>query len=151
MGTLLGIAYKCETRGAMITCLAARVGMQTGVESDYRGSAGKRQVTVLSKSGFEAACAEVNQQLVWTIRRANLFIDGIDLVEKTGFFLCIGDLVLLITGETKPCFRMDEQCEGLKQALTPDWRGGVTCRVVREGVVTCGNRVILLETDPTKP
>lgn len=148
MGTLLGIAYKLEKRGKMITVDHATVSVKKGVESDIRGDAGKRQVTVLAKSGFDTACSEVGKLLDWTTRRANLLIDGIELTGKSGHFLSIGNLILEITGETAPCYRMDEQCDGLKEALKPDWRGGVTCRVIREGTINLGDLVSISDSAP---
>lgn len=148
MGTLLGIGYKREKYGAVITVESAKVGLTTGVAQDIRGAAGKRQVTVLSKSSFDAACAELGKELVWTTRRANLLVDGIELEGKTGNYICIGDLVLEITGETTPCYRMDEQCDGLKDALKPAWRGGVTCRVIQEGIIQLGDFVTVAESTP---
>ena len=55
----------------------------------------------------------------------------------------IGDLVLEITGETDPCSRMDEARQGLRLALTPEWRGGVCCRVVTGGDIAVGDAVRL--------
>lgn len=145
MGQLAGIAYKTEKYGAMITLDSAMVGTGTGVASDYRGIPGKRQVTVLSKEAFEAACNDLQDSLPWTIRRANLMISGIDLENTTGKHLRIGDLVLEITGQTEPCFRMDEQRDGLKLALQSQWRGGVTCRVITGGTITVGDKVMLTD------
>ncbi|NOU46457.1 MAG: MOSC domain-containing protein [Bacteroidales bacterium] len=145
MGQLAGIAYKTEKYGAMISLESAMVGTGTGVASDYRGIPGKRQVTVLSKEAFEAACNEIQDSLPWTIRRANLMISGIDLENTTGKHLRIGELVLEITGQTEPCFRMDEQRDGLKLALQPQWRGGVTCRVTTGGTITVGDKVMLAD------
>jgi MOSC domain-containing protein YiiM len=39
---------------------------------------------------------------------------------------------------------MDKQHEGLRKALTPEWRGGVACRVLRGGDVAVGDDVALL-------
>ena len=47
MTKLIGIAYKTEKRGAMITTEAASVTQKTGVEKDIFGRPGKRQVTVV--------------------------------------------------------------------------------------------------------
>jgi MOSC domain-containing protein YiiM len=120
------------------------VGTETGVSPDYRGLPGKRQVTVLSKEAFDAACAELESSLAWTIRRANLLISGIELENSSGKQLRIGDLILEITGETEPCYRMDEQHEGLKSALQSAWRGGVTCRVTQNGSIKIGDEVQLI-------
>jgi MOSC domain-containing protein YiiM len=36
---------------------------------------------------------------------------------------------------------MEEQCPGLRAALQPDWRGGVSCTVLQGGTVTIGDAV----------
>ncbi|MDP3461382.1 MAG: MOSC domain-containing protein [Bacteroidales bacterium] len=147
MGKLLGIAYKLAKYGEMIECNEANVGAQTGVENDVRGIPGKRQVTVLSKEGFDAACATLGQSLPWTTRRANLFVEGVNLEQSTGKFLSIGEILLEITGETEPCYRMDEQRNGLKEALQPHWRGGVTCRVLNGGLIRLNDAVQIIADD----
>lgn len=144
MGKLIGIAIKKEKYGNMIPLETCTVRVESGLEGDYRGNPGKRQVTVLSREGFEAACLEIQTTLPWTTRRANLFIEGIVLAHTTGQLLNIGSVLLEITGETQPCHRMDEQCEGLTKALVPDWRGGVCCRVLRGGTISVSDEVSLI-------
>lgn len=46
--------------------------------------------------------------------------------------------------EVDPCSRMEEQVEGLKAALTQDWRGGVACTVLKGGMVRLGDDVTVL-------
>lgn len=122
----------------------ARISLEAGVEGDFRGKPGPRQVTVLGREGFEAACAELGVALPWTIRRANLYVDGVELAETTGARLAIGDVLLEITGENEPCRVMDLQHEGLREALGPAWRAGVACRVLRGGEVAVGDAVLLV-------
>jgi len=71
-------------------------------------------------------------------------IEGIDLVESKGKTLHIAGIILEITGETKPCERMEEQHVGLLEALKPEWRGGVTCKVIKGGRLRIGDPVSLL-------
>jgi len=149
MGKLIGIAIKKEKYGNMIPLETCTVRVESGLEGDYRGNPGKRQVTVLSREGFEAACIEIQATLPWTTRRANLFIDGIELAHTTGQLLNIGNVLLEITGETQPCHRMDEQCEGLTKALVPDWRGGVCCHVLRGGTISVSDEVSLINNQTT--
>jgi MOSC domain-containing protein YiiM len=134
-GRLLAIAVRSHPRGAMLELPRAEITIHHGVHDDFRGKPGARQVTVLCKEAWDAACQVVGRELPWTVRRANLLIDGIVLAETTGHFLKIGTVVLQITGETDPCARMEEQVPGLRQALAPEWRGGVCCRVVQGGCV----------------
>jgi MOSC domain-containing protein YiiM len=144
VGKLEGIATKPVRRQPMKELLAAHISTEHGVESDARGAPGRRQVTVLTRSGWEAACKEAGAgHLDWTARRANLFIANIDLKGKIGYDLRLGDAVLTISGETRPCKVMDQAHPRLKVALQPDWRGGVTCWVRRSGNVTVGSEVVL--------
>ena len=98
-------------------------------------------VTVLTREGWDAACRELGREVGWGTRRANLWIEGIAVARRVGARLVIGEVVLEITGETTPCSRMDAQVPGLTSALTPDWRAGVTCRVVHGGTVRLGDVV----------
>ena len=120
--------------------------MERGVEGDHRGKPGERQVTVISKDSWDAACHDLGKQIPWIARRANMLIGGIIFEESTGKFIKIGDLQLEITGETKPCDRMDEFYQGLQDALKPGWRGGVTCKVIKPGYVKRGDQVELTDS-----
>ena len=144
MGRLLGIATRTATKVPMHEPERARISPERGVEGDFRGKPGPRQVTVLGRAAFEAACAELGVALAWTIRRANLYVDGVELADSTGARLAIGDVLLEITGENEPCRVMDLQHEGLRAALGPAWRAGVACRVLRGGAVSVGDPVELV-------
>jgi len=103
----------------------------------------RRQVTILAEEDWNAACADIGRDDIhWTERRANLFVRGITLPRTKGRQLSIGDVVFEITGETDPCNRMDAVAMGLQEALKPDWRGGVTCRVIEGGTLAIGDSVV---------
>jgi MOSC domain-containing protein YiiM len=144
VGRLLGIATRTATKVPMHEPSRVRISPEAGVEGDFRGRPGPRQVTVLGREGFEAACAALRVALPWTIRRANLYVEGVDLVETTGARLAIGGALLEITGENDPCRVMDLQHAGLRAALGPAWRAGVACRVLRGGDVALGDAVVLV-------
>lgn len=143
MATLLGIAIHREPRGAMIRLDSALVTREHGVADDFRSSPGWRQVMVLSREAWTAACETVAARLDWTTRRANLLVEGMDLIKTTRQVLQIGDLILEVTGESRPCVRMDEAHDGLLAALQQDWRGGVCCRVVQTARIHAGDCVVL--------
>ena len=86
-------------------------------------------------------CGELGAELPWTFRRANLLVDGVALPQDAGAKLTIGNLQLKVTLETAPCELMDAQHDGLTAALTPDWRGGVCCRVLNDAEVRLGDSV----------
>ncbi|MEM6187554.1 MOSC domain-containing protein [Shewanella vaxholmensis] len=147
MPKLLAIAYKTVKRGPMNEVLCANVTQLSGVEKDVFGRPGKRQVTVLSKLQWQQACHSIEADLPWTTRRANLLVD--DLVFSSadvGKHLQIGELRLEITGETEtdPCKKMEIAHIGLEAALTPDWRGGVTCRVLNDAMIHLGDEITLV-------
>ena len=143
MGKLVGIARREKKRAPMEILESAELSEQTGVSRDFRGKPGKRQVTVLSADVWKTVCEELGKDLVWTTRRANLLVEGIELPRGTGDIIEIGSVELLVTMETDPCSRMEEQCAGLKNALQPDWRGGVTCRILNGGSISIGDTVSL--------
>jgi MOSC domain-containing protein YiiM len=98
----------------------------------------------MTQSAWAAACSAIGtESLPWTARRANLLVDGIELKGKIGYDLRVGDALLTISGETRPCEVMEQAHPGLMAALQPQWRGGVTCRVTRSGKVAVGCEVVL--------
>lgn len=138
-GRVLGIARREIKRGPMLALEHVEISKSAGVTGDSRGRPGPRQVTVLSAGAWLEACAIAATDLPWLARRANLLVDGLDLRHATGAVLRLGDEIeLLVTGELDPCRRMDEAAPGLRLALADDWRGGVTCRVQRGGLLTVG-------------
>lgn len=123
----------------------AQVSMETGVADDFRGRPGDRQVTLISSAVWRQVCTELDRELPWTTRRANFLVDGVELPREPGAIIEVGPVRLRVTMETDPCSRMDEQCPGLREALTPDWRGGVCCRVLSGGKVARGDSVRIVE------
>ena len=146
MGLLLNITIKEASRSPIQKLDCAQVTSLTGVSSDFRGRPGKRQVTVLSREAWKAVCDELGHPLPWQTRRANLYIEGIDLHQTTGQILQIGQLQLQITQETDPCQRMKEVSDGLFEAMTKEWRGGVCCQVIQDGEIHIGDRVEILRS-----
>jgi MOSC domain-containing protein YiiM len=145
-GRLLGIARRLASRAPMELLTEAAVGLENGVAGDLRGRiepgrSTRRQVVVMRREDWEAALGELGLDLPWTTRRSNLLVEGVHLPRRAGDHVVIGDLRLEITGECDPCRRMDEQHPGLMAALGPEWRGGVTTRVVAGGTISIGDEV----------
>ena len=151
-GRLLGIARHLGRRAPMEELPQAAITVAAGLEGCTRGAKYKtRQITVLAREDWEAALAGLTQgdlvgpvNLPWTVRRANLFVEGVRLPRAKGGILQIGAVILEITGQTNPCNRMEEAHRGLLSALHPAWRGGVTCRVREDGRVRIGDAVEVL-------
>lgn len=146
---LYGIATKPVKRGPMVPVKSGLI-TSTGLDGNYYNALrdfvrSKRQVTVISLDQWNDAMKELDADLPWHIRRANLCVSshnfGPDDMGKT--LIINGHAALEITGETGPCKRMEEILPGLQAALTPSWRGGVTCRVLKGGAIRSGENVVL--------
>ena len=133
MGKLIGIARATKVRSEMEVLDASEVSVEAGLDGDRRGAVKGAQVTVLAIEDWKAACKEIGEDLPWTTRRANLLVEGVDLPQRVGAEFAIGDVVLVVREETDPCSQMEKARSGLRAALTPDWRGGIRCDVVRGG------------------
>ena len=119
--------------------------VERGVEGDHRGrfkpGRNRRQVSLIERADWHAAIAEIGQDLPWQTRRANLLVDGLDLPQRAGARLRIGQALLEITVECDPCYRMEEIAPGLEAALKSDWRGGALARVLEGGHVAVGDEI----------
>ena len=142
-GKLIGIARAAELRSPLEELPAASLSVESGIEGDVRGRKPGRQVTVLFRESWDDACRELGVMLPWVTRRANLLVEGLPPLQAAGARLKIGETVLEATMETDPCFLMEKAHKGLKNALTPAWRGGVCCKVVSGGVLKLGDLVTL--------
>ena len=76
MGKLVGIAVRSKSRAPMQKLDAAQITTQQGVAGDFRGRPGARQVTLMSNEAWSKACALLDRQVDWTVRRANLLVEG---------------------------------------------------------------------------
>ena len=145
-GRLVGMARRAAPRAPMELLEAGRIGVEFGLEGDHRGTPRpgklpKRQVTVLARESWQAACADLGREVPWTARRANLLVEAIDLPRRAGDVIAIGDVRLEVHVEVDPCQRMDEAAPGLRAALIPEGRGGVGCRVLQGGEIAVGDPV----------
>jgi MOSC domain-containing protein YiiM len=147
VGTLIGIARRLVSRAPMEMLEESGISPEQGVFGDFRGRAKpngrvtKRQVSVLRREDWALAEAELGMALPWTMRRANLLVDGLDLPHVAGTVIAIGAIRLRVSGECDPCRRMDEQQDGLWPALVPDWRGGYLTTVIAGGHARLGDQV----------
>ncbi|HUP47341.1 MAG TPA: MOSC domain-containing protein [Thermoanaerobaculia bacterium] len=108
---------------------------------------GWRQVTVIDESAWRDAETELGLAVDPSARRANVLVRGIDLRESRGKILRLGDAVIRLAGETRPCQQMDDAQPGLRRALGPDWRGGAFGQIVEGGTIRVGDKAEL-QTPP---
>ena len=139
MGQLRSIAKRNKPGARMEEVCAAVVSINSGLLGDHQRLSSQRQITLLDKMDWDVACTELNIDMPWITRRANILLDGLELPKILGAQLKIGTCIFEITGETIPCKKMDDQFEGLCQVLKVNWRGGRTCRVINGGALQVGD------------
>lgn len=150
-GVVAALALRPRRRVPMTLVATAQIIAGAGLDGDHKGARfPNRGVTLLSQDDWAAALAELDDlagpvPLPWTVRRANVLVGGVRLPRGKGSVITIGPARLVVTGETTPCARMDEAHLGLRRALAPQWRGGVTCRVLLGGEVRVGDAVVIEE------
>jgi MOSC domain-containing protein YiiM len=123
-----------------------------GLEGDHKGPKfPKRQLTVLAREAWQDAVDAIGRpDLPWTVRRANLLVEGADLPRAAGGIVQIGSVIVEVTFPTVPCKRMEEAAPGLLKALHLDWRGGITCRVIKGGILRICDAVEVVHAPPER-
>lgn len=135
---LVAICLRPGARIPAVQVERATAVANTGLEGDH-AQGGKRQVTLLSIEAWRAACAELGRELDPSTRRANLVLAGLDLEHAVGGVVTIGDVVIDVLGETRPCELMDDGGRiGLQKALRPQKRGGVYGKIRSGGELRVG-------------
>jgi MOSC domain-containing protein YiiM len=138
MGEIISIWIKRAHRGPMDAAAEAELVAGRGV----RGSAdqgGKRQITIIDEGAWSEVEQELGVLVNPTARRANVMLRGLDLENSRGRLLRLGNCMIRIHGEVRPCAQMDANHPGLRNALKPRWRGGVFGEILEGGPIRIGD------------
>jgi MOSC domain-containing protein YiiM len=142
-GRIVAIWIKRAHRGVMDAVDEAEAVAGRGLAGNADRSR-RRQITIIDEDAWRDASAEAGAEVDPSKRRANVMVRGIDLTESRGKLLRLGDCVIRILGETRPCERMEEAQPGLRRALGSAWRAGVFGEVVEGGPLRIGDRAELV-------
>lgn len=141
VGKVMGIAVRTGPRSPMHEIDQAEAAADGGLVQDIKKVSVDRGITLISARQWRQVLRELGVELPWHTRRANVLIDADGLGGLIGRTLRLGGITVQVTGETRPCELMNELQPGLREALRPDCRGGVTCRVVSGGSVRVGDEL----------
>ena len=141
MAKLIGIARAPKIMAPLEEINETVISKESGIDGDARGRKRGRQITILFEDDWLDACNDINENLPWTTRRANLLVRGMRGPQKEGNIIKIGKVQLKICSETDPCDVMENTKPGLRKALEPLWRGGVSCEVKQGGDISIGDEV----------
>ena len=140
-GRLEAIWLKRERGGTMDAVAEVTAQVGGGLAGDANFGRTRRQVTLIEKEVFDALKDEFGSLVDPALRRANLMVSGVRLADTRDRKLRIGDCLLQVRGETRPCTLMEDQLTGLRDALDPRWRGGVFCTVLSDARIQVGDEV----------
>lgn len=140
MGRVLGLFVYPQEGGPAVARAEVLLRPGGGLDGDQPRSP-RRAVTVLALEKWREALAEVGAELPPEARRANVVVEGVALPERVGARLRLGAAEIEVLGEVTPCHVMEAAHPGLRNALTPGWRGGVHGRVLRGGAIRLGDPV----------
>ena len=139
-GQLQAIWIKRMKLGPMDAADSATLVAGKGIVSNAN-QGGKRQVTIIEQEIWDGLMNQLSASLSPSTRRANLMTSGICLANSRGRILRVGACRIRIYGETRPCERMDEALEGLRDALRANWGGGAYGEILDDGQITIGDEV----------
>lgn len=137
-GRVLGIAVRTAPGGPMLEIREALASVDGGIAGDVASSL-DRGVSFIADAHWRQVIAELDANLPWHTRRANVLVDAPTLAPWIGRVVRLGGVEVRIAAETKPCGVMDAQFPGLREALKPECRGGVHGRVIRTGAFRVGD------------
>jgi MOSC domain-containing protein YiiM len=143
LGEIAAIWIKRAHGGPMDAAAEAQLVAGKGIAGNADQN-GRRQVTIIDEAAWQDAQRDVGNDVDPAARRANLMLRGVNLADSRGKHLLIGECVVRIFGETRPCHLMDEQAAGLRAALKPEWRGGVFGEIISGGTIRVGDTVKFL-------
>ncbi len=142
IGRVISIALRCKDKGQMKEVNEAAAERDGGLVGDIAARA-DRGLTLIAAAQWNDVQKELKTDLPWYTRRANVLVDAKKLGHLIGAQIKVGEVVLKVEGETKPCDLMDRLHFGLKTALKPDCRGGVHGRILQSGKIRVGDVVTI--------
>ena len=145
VGTVTGLAVRTGVGAAMQELDSLQAVTDGGIEGDVSAPI-HRGITLLSSRQWQQVVEEIGMDYPWYTRRANVLVDCDSLSHLMEQTIQIGDVVVQVTGETDPCSVMEAIHPRLKEALTPEMRGGVYGRILQGGSIAIGATVKISES-----
>ena len=142
-GRLEWIGLSPASRGPITSVSEALVRVGTGLDGDHHSPSGrgKRQVTLIQAEHLPVIASLLGRESIGPeLLRRNLAVSGINLLALKDRRFRIGEVLLEGTGLCHPCSRMEETFgPGGYNAVRG--HGGITARVIEEGMIRVGDSI----------
>lgn len=145
VGTVDWIGLRPSKKAILEEAKEIQITEADGIVGDhYTGKSKKRQVTLIQAEHLATVASvlkmdSINPQLT----RRNIVISGINLLALKEQQFRIGSAILETTGLCHPCSRMEENL-GAGGYNAMRGHGGITTKVIKDGVVKLGDTVELI-------
>ncbi|WP_244818228.1 MOSC domain-containing protein [Caballeronia sp. Lep1P3] len=141
-GRVVWLGLRTSRRTPMREVQAAHACTDEGLEGDhYTRKGGNRQVTLIEAESLRAIASYLGRDCVLPLdMRRNIVTEGINLSALKDRRFRIGNAVLEASGECHPCSRMEESF-GVGGYNAVRRFGGITARVVEDGIIEIGSIV----------
>lgn len=143
-GVVDWIGIRSERRKPLTSVSSVEAVAGVGLAGDhYASKNGKRQVTLIQKEHINAVASMVGMDEIQpSLLRRNIVVSGINLHALKDKAFKLGGAVLEYTGECHPCSRMEENLgDGGYNAMRS--HGGITCRILENGVIGVGDELVV--------
>ncbi len=138
-----------EERGATLSTLnSISISVESGLTGDhYRGTNKKRQVTLIQKEHIEVVEKILGIETIDpSLLRRNIVVSGLNLLALKDFKFRLGTAILEYTGLCHPCTRMEKNL-GMGGYNAMRGHGGITARVIEDGLVNLGDELVIIDND----
>lgn len=137
----IGLRPARDAAVLVVTMVEAKIG--SGLVGDrFNGRPDSpRQVTLIQAEHLEVIARLLKRSSVDpALLRRNIVVEGINLTALSGKLFRIGTALLEVTGQCHPCSKM-EKALGYGGYNAMRGHGGITAKVVAEGVIQTGDSV----------
>ncbi len=146
-GELVWIGLRAERGGPIVSVDEVLASEKQGLVGDhYHGNNKKRQVTLVQQEHLEVVESIVGRAVCPSDMRRNLVVRGINLLTLKKSRFRIGSVLLEATGLCQPCSKMENNLgPGGFNAMRG--HGGITARVIEDGILRPGDTILPQQLD----
>ena len=142
-GKVVSISLRTHPMGPIKNVDGALAIKDLGLEGDrYKNRGGARQVTLIQSEHLDAVASYLGKlRIDPSLTRRNIVVKGINLLALKGKTFQIGKAVFEYSGQCHPCSRMEQNLgKGGYNAMRG--HGGITAKIIKDGMIKVGDQVI---------